>query len=254
MKRKCAVFTMARNERVFLPIWLNYYSKFFPQEDIFVLDHLTDDGSTENLKCNVLRLDYELAYDEEWRVTTFQNKVKELLSSYECVICTDTDELLFSPNLPLDKLIDEFLLTDQFFLTCTGYEIMQNEQLETAFNVNGGLLKQRSFWFRNGGMDKSLITKIPLYWELGFHNVFAPTNVKNYAYDLICLHLHRFDWQLMLERHLEHFSWKQKERHGISWHYLLNQEADIRAVFESPINHLVAIPENIKETLLKIGL
>jgi len=252
MKRKCAVFTMARNERVFLPIWLNYYSKFFPQEDIFVLDHLTDDGSTENLKCNVVRLDYELAYDEEWRVMTFENKVNELLNSYECVICTDTDEFLFSPILPLDNLIDTFLNSENQFLTCTGYEIMQNEQCEMSFDVNKGLLEQRSFWFRNGGMDKSLITKIPLSWSLGFHSIINYTN--NYCYELINLHLHRFDWELMLERHLEHFSWKQKERHGISWHYLLNQEADIRAVFESPINDLVAIPENIKETLLKIGL
>jgi hypothetical protein len=252
MKKKCAVFTKARNERVFLPIWLNHYSKFFPQEDIFVLDHLTDDGSTENLQCNVERLDYELAWDEDWRMKIVQNKVQELLNFYECVIYTDTDELIFSPHLPLDKIIDEFLLTEQSFLTCTGYEIMQDENTEKAFDFNLTIMEQRSFWFKCHIYDKTLITKIPLNWSYGFHEILQLE--KNYHQELILLHLHRIDWKYMLERHLEHFSWKQKERYGISWQYQLSQESDIRAFFESYINDLVEIPENIKENLVKIGL
>ena len=254
MKKKCAIFTMARNENIFLPIWLRYYSNFFAPEDIFILDHLTDNGSTDNLNCNVVRLDYELAYDEHWRVETFQNKVQELLQEYQCVICTDTDELLFTEQMPLNELIDNFLSTDQQYLTCTGYEIMQNEKIEMPFDTNLGLMEQRSFWFRNGGMDKSLITKLPLAWSYGFHDICAPDAVKNYSYDLILLHLHRFDWRLMLQRHLEHFTWKQKERQGISWHYLLNKESDIRAVFESNINDLVEIHTSVKDTLLNLGL
>ena len=41
-----AVLTMVYNESVFLPIWLRYYSRFFAPEDIYVLDHQSDDGST----------------------------------------------------------------------------------------------------------------------------------------------------------------------------------------------------------------
>ena len=45
MKKKCAVFTMVKNENYFLPIWLKHYKKFFSNEDIFILDHQSNDGS-----------------------------------------------------------------------------------------------------------------------------------------------------------------------------------------------------------------
>src|SRR5688572_15033640 len=40
-----AVMTMSRNEKVFFPIWLNYYSQFIPANGLFVLDHQTTDRS-----------------------------------------------------------------------------------------------------------------------------------------------------------------------------------------------------------------
>ena len=45
-----AVFTMARNEAVFLPIWVEYYRRFFPAERVHVFDHLGTDGSAEAVR------------------------------------------------------------------------------------------------------------------------------------------------------------------------------------------------------------
>lgn len=252
MKRKCAVLTMARNENVFLPIWLNYYSKFFPIQDIYVLDHLTDDGSTENINCNVVKLDYELAWDAFWRVSVIQSKVSELLNTYECVIFTDTDEIIFSEKNPLNKIIDDFILSDKNYITCKGYEVMQNESEEQPFNNHLPIFKQRSYWFQYEHYNKTLITKTPQYWSLGFHSIGNP---PDFYFDVYLIHLHRFDWQSMLKRHIEAYNWKQKERDsGIDFQYFLNEEKQIKEYFNTYVSKLELIPTEIKNQLLKIGV
>ena len=46
---RVAVMCMARDEATFIPIWLNYYSaQGFAPEDIYVLDHMTRDGSLDD--------------------------------------------------------------------------------------------------------------------------------------------------------------------------------------------------------------
>ena len=46
-KKKCAVFTIVKNENYFLPIWLKHYKRYFDNSDIYVLDHQSNDGSTD---------------------------------------------------------------------------------------------------------------------------------------------------------------------------------------------------------------
>ena len=48
--KKIAAFTLARNEPIFLRVWCNYYGRFFPHEDIFILNNSSDDGSIEEIK------------------------------------------------------------------------------------------------------------------------------------------------------------------------------------------------------------
>jgi hypothetical protein len=51
-----AVFTICRSEGVYLPIWLKYYRQFFSDNDIYILDNDSNDGSTQNLTVNVQRV------------------------------------------------------------------------------------------------------------------------------------------------------------------------------------------------------
>ena len=43
-RRAAAVFTIVREEAVFLPIWLAYYAAHFAPEDIYVLHHVVPGG------------------------------------------------------------------------------------------------------------------------------------------------------------------------------------------------------------------
>ena len=50
-KKNICFATFARNESIRLPIWLNHYRQFITDEDIYVIDQNTTDGSTSNLTC-----------------------------------------------------------------------------------------------------------------------------------------------------------------------------------------------------------
>jgi hypothetical protein len=44
----CAVLTITHNEKVMLPLWIRYYGKHvMSMKDLYILDHNTNDGSTD---------------------------------------------------------------------------------------------------------------------------------------------------------------------------------------------------------------
>ena len=47
--KKFAVFCPVKNESTFSSIWIDYYSRFLPIEDIYFLDFNSD---STNYKCN----------------------------------------------------------------------------------------------------------------------------------------------------------------------------------------------------------
>ena len=76
--KKCAVFVMVKDEGYFLPKWLGYYKQFFKPEDIYVLDHQSSDGSTQNLDVNVIHVTNDVAVDHTWIVNTIQDQQRKL--------------------------------------------------------------------------------------------------------------------------------------------------------------------------------
>jgi hypothetical protein len=203
------VFTIVKNERYFLPIWLKYYSRYFDSEDIYVLDHQSDDGSTSMISANVIKVENELAFDHRWLAETVSNFQKELLNEYECVIFSEADELLYSPKYDLNELIDVFLSSDDEFLTCFGYEIVQKIPEEINLNPGDEIFINRKYWDRHEVYDKPLISKISMDWVPGFHDCWDMR--KNYNCDLHLIHLHRVDFELLMERHKERAQWKYKD-------------------------------------------
>jgi hypothetical protein len=48
-KTRIAAVTMAYNEAVFLPVWRRHYGAAVGEHNLFVLDHGSNDGSTDRL-------------------------------------------------------------------------------------------------------------------------------------------------------------------------------------------------------------
>jgi hypothetical protein len=250
MKNKCAVFTIVKNEYYFLPKWINHYSKFFDKKDLYILDHESNDGSTENLDVNVKKVINNLAFDHEWLVNTVRSFQRELLEKYECVIFAESDEFLYSLNKDLNLIIDDFLKTNEPYITSIGYEVIQDIQNEKFLNDSEEIMINRNNWFRHTLYDKTLISKIPLNWEYGFHNI---TESKNFKFNLYLAHLHRHDLKLMVKRHQERsMKWNLKDDKNHGFQHKIKEESEIFKYFQSIPSEIEKIPTEHKKLLMHI--
>ena len=251
MMKKCAIFSIVKNEKYFLPKWIKYYSQFFEKNDIYILDHESTDGSTENIDVNVKKIKHNIAFDHGWLNTIVPEFQRELLKKYEVVIFTEIDEFIYSLDFDLNILIDCFIKTNDKVLTATGYDIKHNLNVESDLKINDCIIENRNFWYRNKDYDKTLISKIPLYWGIGFH--ICGNHDKNYKYNLHLMHLHKFDFKLNLERHINRIKGQELEK---PWTPNINpgkhnktfDENEILSFFESipAQSQLELIPEKHK--------
>ena len=198
-KRKCAIFVMVKNENIFLPIWLKYYSRYIDGNDIYVFDHRTVDGSVDRCRkeytFNAIRLDYPLSFDHLWFKFVADTVQKKLLQHYEYVIFTDIDEIIL-PDVNKYKGLDEYIQKlDSDYVRCLGYDLIhlpyKNEQ---PYNAVQPVLSQRKFWYHTHWYNKTLISRQPLNWEIGFHEV-RDLNVE-VDRDLMLIHLHKLDFDI----------------------------------------------------------
>jgi len=251
MSRKKAVFTIVKNEKVFLPIWLKYYSKFFDSENIYVLNHNSTDGSIkENLKKFEFRtetLDNPTSFDHTWLLEQVKKKQKELLNIYEYVLFAEADEIILPDYSKFNGLSEYINKFRKDCISCLGYEIIQMRD-EMPINLNKTILSQRKFWFRRKRMDKPLLSKIPLDWIEGFHSA---ANCRETSDDLYLVHLHRFDYQLALKKNEENLklTWSEKDvRKGRGWqNRLLGKDFD-KFFYEYGIGRIEQIPDELRRT------
>ena len=216
MKRKAAVFTTVKNESVFLPIWIRHYQEYFKNEDIYVLDHHSNDGSTTDLPVNVRLVSNDLVNDHDWLARIAQDMQRELLNQYECVIFAEGDELIYTIDKPLNEKLDEFLASSDLYITVNGYSVQQNVETEPPLQPGDRIFEKRGFWYKDKAEEKTLITKIPLEWKWGFHEL--KDKPLNYHKDYFLAHFHRLDLETMIKRHHIRTSFTQKND-GAGYHW-----------------------------------
>jgi hypothetical protein len=204
-QRRTALMTMVRNETVFLPIWLGYYSRYFAPEDIYVLDHGSTDGSTERGGFVRIPVEHETV-DHAWRVEAVEAEQRRLLGSYDAVLSVDCDELVVpDPEYwgPLDQYLEGF---QEEWVNCLGYEVLHLRDREPPIDLDRPLLEQRDAWIAADGYDKPALATAPVSWKPGFHN--RTDGKLNIDPDLRLIHLHRLDYDLCHARHLD---WRSRE-------------------------------------------
>lgn len=191
-----AVVTIVKNESVFFPIWLQYYSKFFAPEDIYVLDHETSDDSLDKGGFHRLPV-FHPSFDIGWMTQTIQRFEEQLFKSYDVVLYCDCDEIIApDPTLhTLGEYLDRF---DEQFVSCMGYELLHQTAKEPAIDLSKPILDQRGFWFRNPIYDKPILSSEPMEWVSGFHR--RKDQLNNYDPDLYLIHLRRMDFNICWDR------------------------------------------------------
>lgn len=200
-----AAFTIVRNEPLFLPLWLAYYGRQFGLENLFVLDHGSDDGSTTGLPCEVVPVANPVCYDHEWLVAVAaQFMAERFAAGAEAVLYTDVDEMLVHP-FGLRGFAEAFRGSA---CRAKGYHLIEIPG-EAPYDATRPILEQRGCWARDQLYDKTLLAREPVQWEVGFHYLAGKTNAP-YADGLTLVHLHQFDRGLARARH--------EARRGWVWH------------------------------------
>jgi hypothetical protein len=196
-RKSRAALTIVRDEPVFFPIWLRYYSQFFEAGDIYVLDHGTSDGSTAREGFIRVPLTHDTV-DHAWMARTIGEHQARLLDDYDVVLVTDVDEIVApAPDFgTLGDYIDRF---EESFVNCLGYELLHLADREGPYDPARKVLRQRGHWFANDLYDKPALTTRPLRWRPGLHRTMDGSMRPDP--DLYLIHLHRMDYEVCLARH-----------------------------------------------------
>jgi hypothetical protein len=243
-----AALTIVQNESLFLPIWLGYYSRFFDPEDIYVLDHDSDDGSTAAGGFVRIPVSHP-TFDNTWMVSTVERLQRELLERYEVVLVVDVDEIV-APDPAWGTLEDYLARFDEDWVNCLGYEVLHMREREPPFTPGVPVLEQRGWWYPNDLYDKPSIARIPLEWRPGFHGR------RDYHFnldpDLRLIHLHRMDYDICRARHERWTAmpWNEKDLEaGWGTHNRVTQNGEFERWFytDSTAPGIRVLPEPVPE-------
>ena len=238
----CAIFTVVYNEPVWLPIWIRYYSRHADLRDMWILDHNTNDGSTNSSRLP-RGIRYRRLYGEKrFSPHHFLNRQVELhqqrlfRAGYRCVLFTEVDEFIAPNPSPypggLREYMEIFLRRNSTARRVTAYHISENNDttlgpVESALNWSMPLLSQRMVWHRDAAFDKPLLTKIPLQYRPGFHKVenehLIPGGIPRDP-ELLFLHMHFADVNYCLNRELKKYYQarnmiEEEKKEGMSAHW-----------------------------------
>lgn len=194
-KSKC-IFTIVRNEPIFLPLWLNHHSKMF--DYIFVIFHQSYTKYELDL-CREYDVEYVVIHNPSsycwlWITETANEFSKFLLKSFRAVVYADVDELLIDTDDILNKPLPAIT-------RCTGYAIHHHVNKEKPLVTSKSISEQRVYYTDHGGNGKPIVKTDPkIEWDMGFHHLighpYIPANPHLYL-----IHMHFIDYDIMVKRH-----------------------------------------------------
>lgn len=191
-----AIVTMVYNEPDFLPIWCNHYAGQLGSRNLYIVDHGSDDGSTDDLgDINVMRLPRS-PQDDPKRAKYLSQFCSGLLEWYDSVIYVDVDEILVADPRHHPDLRHFCAANSQPVLNAIGLNVIHRLGHEIPYDPSRGVLAQRSWVFSSSSMCKPVLIRRPVRWAHGFHSADAEA-----AFDQLYLfHLRWFDLDTGLRR------------------------------------------------------
>jgi len=207
-KKNICFATFARNERIRLPIWLNHYRQFITDDDIYVIDQNTTDGSTSNLTCNVINEPHEGVFDHAWLRQMLTRNLKELLKKYHIVVLNECDELMVTHNN--ENLKDYLIKTYKRQPLKNGatslFDVLQFDN-EQDYVLGDKISKIRNYLCKWQGKKHTIHTSCMKELPNGFHS--------GYGYldnNLSTIHIQCLNSSYLTEKIKQRI--KEKEVHG----------------------------------------
>lgn len=192
---RVAALTMAYNEPVWARVWAAFYARQVGAAHCFMLDHGSDDGSTEELGISVERIP-RVALDEDERAAEISARVAGLLRSYDAVVHSDVDELVIAdPARFVDLRAFAASIPDEVVMAA-GLDLQHLPAEEAPLELGRSIGEQRRWARFSAAMCKPCFVRRPVRWSPGFHECDAATTGK----PLYLLHLRYADLGFGLRR------------------------------------------------------
>jgi hypothetical protein len=229
---KVAALTMAYNEGRHLPVWRKYYGQQVGDENLWVIDHGSTDGSCDGI-AHRLVLPRGRPLDEIDRAEVVSNIQRQLLGDlgrYDVVVFGDCDEFVVPRPSRYRNLADYFERSPPVgTVRCVGISVVQHDFLLPRLDYSQPILQQRPYGFVSRYSAKSLVSSVPMAWGPGFHTCLQPSRLDG---NLWMFHLKFADVSSAIERlHVTRgIEWSERARklgHGAS--HRVPDEAIIRA-------------------------
>lgn len=201
--QKIGVVSMVRNDRFFIPKWIEYYGAQLGHENLYlILDGHDQDFPEDHETINVIRIPRQKlnrASGDRNRINVINYFVRALFFRYERIIAHDIDEfLVVDPNqqVPLADYLKRPVRSAS--LSALGLDVGQNLDLEQSIDPARPFLQQRSFAHVSARYTKAIVATRPLTWGSGFHRV----RFKNFHIDpnLFLFHFGMVDYGISKEK------------------------------------------------------
>nr|WP_294916751.1 glycosyltransferase family 2 protein [uncultured Neokomagataea sp.] len=164
-----AIVTMVYNEPHHLPVWCRHYGGDVGPSACYIIDHGSDDGSTDHIG-DFNRIHIPRSPQDDEKRTKFINQFcASLLSWYESVIYVDVDELLIA-DPALHPSLTHFAQTNTCpVVTAIGLDLIHRPEHEKPLDNSHPLLSQRRHARFSSAMCKPVLIRTPITWAPGFH-------------------------------------------------------------------------------------
>jgi len=225
-----AIFTIQHNETFYLPIWINYYSKYFEPKDMYILAHNCSGKTLDILKdaedsgINVTYLKTEDIFNHDWLLNQVHTTQRNLLERYNYVVFTDCDEIIIPTNCTLKEFLDN--ATEDAY-RCDGWEVQEDKM------------------YPSPGFCKTLISKVPLKYVHGYHTSVPEFPKYN---NLPMYHIKRLNYeeawkrnQKLLEEKWDKFAVDNR----LSWQNRVPNEEEFKDSFYAKGDGIVDVPAEV---------
>jgi hypothetical protein len=233
-----AAITIVYNESVNLPIWVKYYGGLFGYENLYVLDHGSDDGSTTGLGAvNVIKVPRK-GFDEVEKTSILTSFQAGLTSAFDSVIVSDCDEIIAPDPARYRDLNDYIARMEGNYVNAIGIDILHIITEELPLDLSRPIMSQRSVGRFNAPACKNLLTKIPIKWLPGLH---SSNMTPRFDIDLFNFHLKAIDYGIATARQAVNLGTKWSEaslKMGYGGHHRWPLSVFVRNAFLSPIDLL----------------
>jgi hypothetical protein len=169
MAPRVAAITMAYNEPDYLPIWQRHYATQLGAEHCYLVDHGSDDGSTDSLGgVNRIRIPRS-AQDDPKRARFISGIAAALLEWYDWVLYSDVDELVVADPARYAGIPAWCASAQAETGHAIGLDLHQVPDLEAPIDPARPVLQQRRWARFSSAMCKLVLLRRPAAWAPGFH-------------------------------------------------------------------------------------